>query len=74
MRDPSASACYRQEQKAGLIGIYETADSTECWTHRGGWPEWVAENELFEANLDQLGPYVERIEYGSTYEFLRIWI
>ena len=61
MRDPSASAYYRQEQKAGLIGIYETADSAECWTHRGGWPEWDAENELFEANLDRLGPYVERV-------------
>ena len=61
MRDPSASAYYRQEQKAGLIGIYETADSAECWTHRGGWPEWDSENELFEANLDRLGPYVERV-------------
>ena len=61
MRDPSSSAYFRQEQKAGLIGVYETADSAECWTHRGGWPEWGSENELFEGNLDRVGPYVERI-------------
>ena len=40
MRDPYASAYYRQEQKAGLIGIYEPVGSAECWSHRGGWPEW----------------------------------
>ena len=61
MRDPRASAYFRQEQKSGLIGIYETADSRECWTHRGGWPEWDAENELFEADFDHLAPYVERV-------------
>ena len=60
VRDPYTSGYLRQEQKAGLIGIYETADSAECWTHRGGWPEWDSENELFEANLDRLAPYVER--------------
>ena len=61
MRDPYASAYYRQEQKAGLIGIYEPVGSAECWSHRGGWPEWDAENELFEADLDRLAPYVERV-------------
>ena len=60
VRDPYTSGYLRQEQKAGLIGIYETADSAECWTYRGGWPDWDAENELFEANLDRLAPYVER--------------
>ena len=61
MRDPYPSAYYRQEQKSALIGIYETADSAECWTHRDGWPEWDSENELFEADLDRLAPYVERV-------------
>jgi len=61
MRDPYPSAYYRQEQKAGLIGLYETQDSAECWTHRGGWPEWDSENELFAGDLDRLAPYVERV-------------
>ena len=61
MRDPYASAYFRQEQKAGLIGIYETAKSKECWTHRDGWPEWQSENELFEADFDNISPYVERV-------------
>ena len=61
MRDPYPSAYYRQEQKSGLIGIYETADSAECWTHRDGWPEWDSENELFEGDLDRLAPYIERV-------------
>ncbi|MCH8809241.1 MAG: GcvT family protein [Proteobacteria bacterium] len=61
MRDPYASAYYRQEQKAGLIGIYETENSQEAWSHRGGWPEWDSESELFEGDLDRIGPYVERV-------------
>ena len=61
MRDPYPSAYYRQEQKAGLIGIYETKGSKECWEHRGGWPEWDSENELFEGDFDRIGPYVERV-------------
>ncbi len=61
MRDPYASAYFRQEQKAGMIGIYETANSQECWTHRGGWPEWDSESELFSGDLDRIGPFVERV-------------
>ena len=61
MRDPYPSAYYRQEQKAGLIGIYETKDSQECWTHRGGAPEWESENELFSPDFDRLTPYIERV-------------
>ncbi|WP_424946576.1 FAD-dependent oxidoreductase [Candidatus Spongiihabitans sp.] len=61
IRDPYPSSYYRQEQKSGLIGIYEKQNSEECWTHRGGWPEWDAENELFEANLENIMPYVERV-------------
>ncbi len=61
MRDPYASAYYRQEQKAGVIGVYETENSQECWTHRGGWPEWASENELFAGDVERIGPYVERV-------------
>ena len=61
IRDPYPSAYYRQEQKAALIGIYEMENSQESWTHRDGWPEWEAENELFEADLDAIMPYVVRV-------------
>jgi len=61
MRDPWPSAYYRQEQKSALIGIYETADSQACWSHRGGWPEWESQNELFDADLDTLSVYIERV-------------
>ena len=61
MRDPYPSAYYRQEQKSGLIGIYETVDSQECWSHRGGWPEWDSENELFDPDFDNLTPFIERV-------------
>ena len=61
LRDPYPSAYYRQEQKSALIGIYETENSEECWTHRGGWPEWESENELFDPDFDNLMPYIERV-------------
>lgn len=61
MRDPYPSAYFRQEQNSALIGIYETANSEECWTHRDGWPEWDSENELFNPDFDNLMPYIERV-------------
>ncbi len=61
MRDPYPSAYYRQEQKSALIGIYETAQSEECWPQHGGGPQWSAQNELFEANFDNLTRYIERV-------------
>lgn len=61
IRDPYPSSYYRQEQKSALIGIYEMENSRESWTHRGGWPEWGSENELFEPDLDSIMPYVERV-------------
>ncbi len=61
MRDPYPSAYYRQEQKSALIGIYETAHSQECWSDRGGWPAWDSQNELFDADFDNLTPYIERV-------------
>jgi len=61
IRDPYPSSYYRQEQKSALIGIYEMANSEECWTHRGGWPEWKSENELFDPDFDNLAPFIERV-------------
>jgi dimethylglycine dehydrogenase len=60
MRDPSASSYYRQEQKSGLIGIYEGEDTEEAWTAQGG-PAWDSENELFPAQMDRIMPYLERV-------------
>ncbi len=61
IRDPYPSSYYRQEQKSALIGIYEMANSEQCWTHRGGWPEWESKNELFDPDFDNLMPYIERV-------------
>ncbi len=61
MRDPYMSAYYRQEQKSALIGIYETAGTKQAWDHRGGWPDWDSESELFEPDLDRILPFVEKV-------------
>ena len=61
MRDPSSSAYYRQEQQSALIGIYETHIGTEAWGHRGGFPDWSSDSELFQEDLDRILPYVEKV-------------
>ena len=58
VRDPQASNYLRQEQKAGMIGVYELEGATEAWG--GGDPHWESENELFEPNYDRIGPWLER--------------
>ena len=60
MRDPYASAYYRQEVKAGLIGIYEGSDTREAWADMGG-PSWDASNELFQAEWDPITLNLERV-------------
>jgi dimethylglycine dehydrogenase len=60
MRDPATAGYYRQEQKAGLVGIYEHTGAKEAWATRGGWPEWSAENELFEGDIDRIAPWLEK--------------
>ncbi len=60
MRDPATAGYYRQEQKAGLVGIYEHTGAREAWAGRGGWPEWSSENELFEGDLDRISPWLEK--------------
>ncbi|MCP4784542.1 MAG: FAD-dependent oxidoreductase [Fuerstiella sp.] len=60
IRDPYCSAYYRQEQKSGLIGVYETTGSREAWPYPGG-QDWDAESELFPAELDPIMPWLERV-------------
>ena len=59
MRDSYTSGYFRQEQKSGLMGIYESANLHEAWAPRG-YPEWEASNELFPDDLDRIAPWLER--------------
>lgn len=59
MRDPYTSGYYRQEQKSGLIGVYENAGLQEAWSPRG-LPEWDSANELFPDDLERIAPWLER--------------
>jgi dimethylglycine dehydrogenase len=61
MRDPTASAYYRQEQTSALIGIYETDVAVQAWRNRGGQPEWDSESELFEGDFDRVFKQFERV-------------
>ncbi|MGB0388633.1 MAG: GcvT family protein [Ardenticatenaceae bacterium] len=60
MRDPYCSAYYRQEQKSGLIGIYERSDSREAWLDTGG-QAWDSAHELFPAEYEPIMPWLERV-------------
>ena len=59
MRDSYTSGYFRQEQKSGLMGIYENTGLQEAWAPRG-FPEWDASNELFPDDLDRIAPWLER--------------
>lgn len=59
MRDPYANAYYRQEQDAGLIGIYERSNSREAWAGIG--QDWDSESELFAAEYEPIMPWLERV-------------
>ncbi len=54
--DHVVSGYVRQEQKSGLIGIYEKKDPRPVWLE--GTP-WEAEHELFEADYDRIMPWLE---------------
>jgi len=56
MRDNRAAGYIRQEQTAGLIGIYEHRGAESIWDD--GVP-WEAENPLFPADLDKIAPWLE---------------
>ena len=59
MRCPHVSGYFRQEQKSGLIGVYETEALAEAWAP-GGLPRWESTSELFEGDLDRIAPWLER--------------
>jgi dimethylglycine dehydrogenase len=59
MRDSYTSGYFRQEQKSGLMGVYESIGLHEAWAPRG-FPEWEASNELFPDDLDRIAPWLER--------------
>ncbi len=55
MRDNRAAGYIRQEQTAGLIGIYEHSGAEQCW--KDGVP-WEAENPLFPEDIDKIAPWL----------------
>ena len=57
IRDPYASSYIRQEQKSGLVGIYEGVQMTEAWPSRG-YPEWSSDSELFPDDIERLMPWL----------------
>ena len=59
MRDSYTSGYFRQEQKSGLMGVYESSGLHEAWAPRG-FPEWESSNELFADDLDRIAPWLER--------------
>jgi dimethylglycine dehydrogenase len=59
MRDSYTSGYFRQEQKSGLMGVYEGTGLHEAWAPRG-FPEWDSSNELFPDDLDRIAPWLER--------------
>ena len=54
--DRKVSGYVRQEQQAGLIGIYEKANPNAVWLD--GTP-WAAEHELFEPDYERIAPWLE---------------
>ena len=60
MRCPHVSGYFRQEQKSGLIGVYENTGLAEAWAPRGGNPEWDSTSELFPEDLERIAPWLER--------------
>jgi dimethylglycine dehydrogenase len=59
MRDSYTSGYFRQEQKSGLMGVYESTGLHEAWAPRG-FPDWESANELFADDLDRIAPWLER--------------
>ena len=59
MRCPYVSGYFRQEQKSGLIGVYENVGLAEAWAPKG-MPEWASTSELFIDDLDRISQWLER--------------
>ena len=62
VRDDYLSGYVRQEQQAGLIGIYEQRNAEAAWpeTEHPDGPDWALENPLFPADYDRIGFWLER--------------
>lgn len=60
MRCPYVSGYFRQEQKSGLIGVYENIGLAEAWAPRDGNPEWQSTSELFPDDLDRISTWLAR--------------
>jgi dimethylglycine dehydrogenase len=59
VRDSYSSGYLRQEQKSGLMGIYESEGLVEAWAPKG-FPDWESSNELFADDLERIAPWLER--------------
>ncbi|MDP3676767.1 MAG: FAD-dependent oxidoreductase [Novosphingobium sp.] len=59
MRCPHVSGYFRQEQKSGLIGVYENIGLAEAWAPTGQ-PAWESTSELFIDDLDRISKWLER--------------
>lgn len=57
IRDDYVSGYVRQEQRSGLIGIYEQTDAEAAWPD--GVP-WELEHPLFPADFDRIGFWLAR--------------
>ncbi|MEL7184975.1 MAG: FAD-dependent oxidoreductase [Pseudomonadota bacterium] len=57
VRDPRASSYIRQEQKSGLIGVYEQTGMREAWLP-DGFPPWDSDSELFPDDLERIMPWL----------------
>ena len=57
VRDDYISGYVRQEQQAGLIGIYEQRDAEAAWP---AGPDWSLESPLFPADYDRIGFWLAR--------------
>jgi dimethylglycine dehydrogenase len=60
MRDSYSSSYFRQEQKSGLMGVYESTGLHEAWAPVGA-PAWESSNELFPDDLERIAPWLERV-------------
>lgn len=58
VRDSYFNGYFRQEQASGLIGVHPKHNIPVVW--RDGAP-WEAENELFNPDLDNIVPWLERV-------------
>lgn len=64
VRDDYVSGYLRQEQDAGLIGVYEQVGAEAAW-HEG--PAWELEHPLFPPDLDRIDTWL-----GRAYERMPI--